>query len=340
MNVAVLLGGNSPERNVSLASGLAVSRALQSLGHSVIAIDPSLGANPIVDLDSLDIPSGPPTNDELAKRPVSRYLEAVCSEAFNNVDLAFSVLHGKNGEDGVMQALLDAKGIRYTGSSILGCSLTMDKSQTKVVLSAVNVPTPRWTILRRSEEIDDDFLRHLRDSFRLGIVVKPNDQGSTVGMTILKKTNLDDIENAIREAWIYSDIALIEEFIEGRELTVAVVGDGAYPIVEIIPDGGFYDYAHKYTKGMSAYHCPAELDEELTAFIQNLAVIAHQSCSCAGYSRVDFRLDEDNQPWCLEVNTLPGMTATSLVPKAAAAAGISFEELCEIIMQHALGDNK
>ncbi|MFN9777341.1 MAG: D-alanine--D-alanine ligase, partial [Candidatus Kapaibacterium sp.] len=128
------------------------------------------------------------------------------------------------------------------------------------------------------------------------------------------------------------ETALIEEYIEGRELTVAVVGDEAFPVVEIIPEGGFYDYAHKYTKGMSSYHCPADLDEELTAFIQNLSIMAHKACGCSGYSRIDFRLDEDNQPWCLEVNTLPGMTATSLVPKAAAAAGVSFEELCERII--------
>ena len=333
MNIAVLLGGNSPERNVSLASGAAVTRALHSRGHAVVAIDPSLGSSPVVDIDTLDIPAGPPTAEELAERPVSRYLEAVCSSAFDGIEMVFSVLHGKNGEDGVMQALLEAKGCRYTGSSILGCSLTMDKCQTKIVFSAVNVPTPRWSIVRRGDDIDIELLRELRDAFRAGIVVKPNDQGSTVGMTIISGTNIDDIEAAIREAWKYSETALVEEFIEGRELTVAVVGDDALPIVEIVPEGGFYDYAHKYTKGMSSYQCPADLDEELSDFIRNLAIMAHKSCGCSGYSRVDFRLDEDNHPWCLEVNTLPGMTATSLVPKAAAAAGISFEDLCERIIE-------
>ncbi|MFN4769677.1 MAG: D-alanine--D-alanine ligase [Candidatus Kapaibacterium sp.] len=332
MNIAVLLGGNSPERNVSLASGAAVTRALRSLGHTVVAIDPSSGTDCIVDIDTMEIPSQPPTAEELAARPVSRYLECVCSSVFDDVEIAFSVLHGKNGEDGVMQALLEARGVRYTGSSIMGCSLTMDKAQTKIVFSAVNVPTPRWTLAVKGDDIDHEMLRELRDSFRNGIVVKPNDQGSTVGMTIITSMNLDDIEQAIIEAWKFSETALIEEYIEGRELTVAVVGDEAFPVVEIIPEGGFYDYAHKYTKGMSSYHCPADLDEELTAFIQNLSIMAHKACGCSGYSRIDFRLDEDNQPWCLEVNTLPGMTATSLVPKAAAAAGVSFEELCERII--------
>ncbi|MFM8438741.1 MAG: D-alanine--D-alanine ligase, partial [Candidatus Kapaibacterium sp.] len=227
MNIAVLLGGNSPERNVSLASGSAVARALRSRGHHVVAIDPSHGADPIVDTETLEIPAGPPTAEDLAARPVSAYLEAVCSPAFDGIDMVFSVLHGKNGEDGVMQALLEARGCRYTGSSVMGCSLTMDKCQTKIVFSAVNVPTPRWSLLRRGDDIDIELLRELRDTFRSGIVVKPNDQGSTVGMTIIKGTNIDDIESAIREAWIYSDTALVEEFIEGRELTVAVVGDEA-----------------------------------------------------------------------------------------------------------------
>lgn len=333
MNIAVIAGGNSPERNVSLASGKAVAAALASRGHHVVAIDPARGRDAVVNPEHVEVPSGPPTTEELASMPVSRYLDAIALSVWDEVDVAFSVLHGKNGEDGLMQALLQARGVRFTGSSIMGCALTMDKAQTKIVFSAVGVPTPRWTLLTRDEEPDIEHLREIRSTFSNGIVVKPNDQGSTVGMTIMREPNLDDIESAVREAWKYCETALVEEYIDGRELTVAVVGTEALPIVEIIPDGGFYDYEHKYTKGMSTYVCPAELDDELTSFIQNLAVTAHRACGCAGYSRIDFRLDDEFQPWCLEVNTLPGMTSTSLVPKAAAAAGITFEDLCEKIIE-------
>ncbi|MBL7975917.1 MAG: D-alanine--D-alanine ligase, partial [Candidatus Kapabacteria bacterium] len=259
--------------------------------------------------------------------------ECASSNCLDGVDVVFSVLHGFAGEDGMMQALLEASGIKYTGSKVLASALAMDKVMSKIMLLAAGVPTPEWTTVRATHEITDDLLKEIRADFRLGMVVKPNDQGSTVGMTIVKSGNLDDIENAIRLALQYSNVALIENYIEGRELTVAVLGSEALPIVEIIPDGGFYDYAHKYTKGMSEYMCPAEMDEEVAAFVQQLAVTSHKVLGCSGYSRVDFRLDEENHPWCLEVNTLPGMTATSLVPKAAAAAGIEFADLCERIIE-------
>lgn len=333
MKIAVMMGGISPERNVSLNSGKAVFNALKERGHDVTAHDPSRGAACMLDIDTLEIPSTPPTPEELAWFSTKKLLECASSNCLDGVDVVFSVLHGFAGEDGMMQALLEARGIKYTGSKVLASALAMDKVMSKIMLLAAGVPTPEWTTVRATHEITDDLLKEIRADFRLGMVVKPNDQGSTVGMTIVKSGNLDDIENAIRLALQYSSVALIENYIEGRELTVAVLGSEALPIVEIIPDGGFYDYAHKYTKGMSEYMCPAEMDEEVAAFVQQLAVTSHKVLGCSGYSRVDFRLDEENHPWCLEVNTLPGMTATSLVPKAAAAAGIEFADLCERIIE-------
>lgn len=338
MNIAVLMGGISPERNVSLSSGKAVAEALRSKGHHVIAIDPARGADCRIDDHNVLIPNTPPTAEELASYSTRKLLECVSSGAFDGVDVAFSVLHGKYGEDGMMQALLDAQGVAYTGSGMRASALAMDKLQSKIMFQAAGIQTPPYVRIRANEIIDMDLLRELQREFRGGMVVKPNDQGSTVGMTIIESGHTDDIEQAIRHALEFSDIALIETYIPGRELTVAVIGNEegipiALPIVEIAPDGGFYDYEHKYTKGMSMYECPAQIDRDETEFIQELAVRAHRVLGCEGYSRVDFRLDEDFAPWCLEVNTLPGMTATSLVPKAAAAAGMDFAELCERIVE-------
>lgn len=336
MKIAVLCGGISPERNVSLSSGRAVAKALMELGHEVTLHDPANGAQCRLDIDSMTIPTTPPTEAELASFSSKKLIECVASGCMDSVDIAFSVLHGKYGEDGVMQALLQARGIAYTGSEVMASALAMDKLHSKIMFNAAGVPTPSWAVIRTNDEITDDLLKEIRSEFPRGMVVKPNDQGSTVGMSIITNGNLDDLRSAVLLALNYSDVALIENYIEGRELTVAVLGSEALPIIEIAPDGGFYDYEHKYTKGMSQYICPAELDESITDFIQNLAVTAHKVLGCRGYSRVDFRLDEDFQPWCLEVNTLPGMTETSLVPKAAQAEEISFSELCGRIIHLSL----
>ncbi|MBL7997517.1 MAG: D-alanine--D-alanine ligase [Candidatus Kapabacteria bacterium] len=339
MNIAVFMGGISPERNVSLNSGKAVANALREAGHTVTMHDPAKGASCRIDND-IHVPSVPPSEAELASYSVGSYLECVNSGCTDSADVIFSVLHGKYGEDGIMQALLEARGKKYTGSTVMSSALAMDKHQSKIAFVATGIPTPHWKIIRSSDELDHALMQEIRSEVGNDLVVKPNDQGSTVGMTIIRGGHLDDISDAIRTALRYSSTALVETFIPGRELTVAVLGSEALPIIEIAPDGGFYDYEHKYTKGMSQYICPAELDENLTDFIQQLAITAHRSLQCRAYSRVDFRLDDDNQPWCLEVNTLPGMTETSLVPKAAAANGMSFTELCEAIITHSNPDNE
>jgi D-alanine-D-alanine ligase len=275
----------------------------------------------------------PPTAEELAKLSPRELLDCITSTALDGIDIVFLGLHGEYGEDGVIQSLLDCRGIRYTGSKRGASAAAMDKILTKRLLATAGVPSPQWHSATADLAEDYDFLEEVRSELGEHLIVKPSNQGSTVGVTVIPSGNLDDIRDAILHATQYSTEVLIERFIEGREITVGVLGNEALPIVEIVPDEGFYDYEHKYTKGHTEYLCPAPIDEYQTEFIQSLALAAHAVLGCTAYSRVDFRLDEDGQPYCLEVNTLPGFTETSLVPKAAAAQGISFIEICEKIIE-------
>lgn len=334
MNIAVLLGGISPERNVSFASGKAIADALTSAGHTVRLLDPARGANCELNAEQIELAmEREVTDDELHSFQPSNLLACVNSAAFDGIDIAFLALHGRYGEDGYIQSLLDLRGIKYTGSKMASSALAMDKIMSKRLMHSVGIPTPEWTVAGPEQADDYTFLEEVRNEIRGALVVKPNDQGSTVGVTIIENGNLDDISRAIHEALKYSSLALIEKFIAGREITVGVLGTEALPIVEIIPHEGFYDYQHKYSKGHTEYECPADIPEHDTEFIQSLAATAHHVLGCTAYSRVDFRLDDDGAPFCLEVNTLPGMTSQSLLPKAAAAVGIEFAELCEKIIE-------
>lgn len=334
MNIAVLLGGISPERNVSFASGKAIAEALLSRGHAITLIDPARGADCVLDMAQLQVAmDNEVTLEELHSLKPENLLACVSSPVFNGIDCAFLALHGKYGEDGYMQSLLDLRGIRYTGSKMASSAIAMDKAVTKRLIHSVGIPTPEWVTVGAEHAEDYHFLEEVRNDLRGAAVVKPNDQGSTVGVTIVESGNLDDLARAIKTALQYSSLAIIEQFIPGREITVGVLGDEALPIVEIIPHEGFYDYKHKYSKGHTEYECPAALNEHDTEFIQGLALTAHHIAGCTAYSRVDFRLDDDGAPFCLEVNTLPGMTSQSLLPKGAAALGIEFDELCEKIIE-------
>ncbi|MBM2813361.1 MAG: D-alanine--D-alanine ligase [Ignavibacteria bacterium] len=340
MNIAVLLGGISTERSISLKSGRAVANGLKNLGHNVFPIDPALGAaGLLMDLD-MNNHIDPFTLEELAKFTPKSYLECLNSSLFDNIDVAFIVLHGKYGEDGLIQSLLELRGIPYTGSNVKSSALAMDKIHSKILFTASGVPTPAWTIIHPKDYDNYDFYKEIRSELGAKIVIKPNDQGSTIGVTVVETGNLDDIHTGIMEAAKYSKNVLIEKYIEGREMTVSLVGDNIFPIIEIIPEGGYYDYKHKYTKGQTEYQCPADLDEYLAEFTQNMADMAFRALGCYGFGRVDFRLDEDGQPFCLEVNTIPGFTETSLVPKAAAAVDIGFDELCQQIIDLALNKDK
>lgn len=299
--IAVLMGGPSTEREVSLNTGGAILTALQEKGYQAIGID----------LDPL------------------HFVEQIKAE---NVDIVFNAIHGKFGEDGIVQGALELLGIPYTGSGVLASAIAMDKVISKRLFTADGIPTPRSLFFARTTDTVE-VLAAVHNMFTLPIVVKASSQGSSIGVSIVTDDSL--LKAAIDEAFGYSDHIVVEEFIKGKELTVAVIGDStaqALPIIEIVPHSGRYDYRSKYTKGCTDYIVPAELDKKVTEQIQSFAVKAFQLFGCRGVARVDFMMDEAQQPYVLEINTIPGMTATSLVPKSAAAAGISFSDLCEKIL--------
>ena len=336
MKIAVVFGGISPERNVSISGGLAVIKALKSFGHEVVAIDPAYGKYCLRNIEDIEPKSGYPSKEELAEFPPRNLIDAVNSDAFDGVELAFLVLHGQYGEDGKIQALLDLRGIPYTGSNVKASSLAIDKISSKMIFMAAGIPTPEWIVITKDHIDNYDAYEEIREQLGNHIVIKPNDQGSTIGISIVKGGNLDDIGDAIKEAFKYSDKVLVEKFIEGRELTVGVIGDEALPVIEIAPQDGFYDYEHKYQKGMTEYICPADISHDIADFTMNSGYTAFRALGCSGFGRTDFRLDNDGMIYCLEVNTIPGFTETSLVPMAAAEVEIEFPELCERIINIAL----
>ena len=242
----------------------------------------------------------------------------------NDTGLCVLMMHGTFGEDGQIQTILDSRGIAYTGEGAVGSRVAFDKLASKERFAAAGVPTPRWEVLAPGE----------KPSLPLPIVVKVPREGSSVGVHLVRAA--DQLEAALSDCAGLDREILVEELIEGRELTVGVVGDRAMPVVEIRPHEGFYDYAHKYTKGASEYFCPAPLDEQTTRLVQETALAAHRALGLQVYSRVDIILRADGAPFVLEANTIPGMTETSLLPKSAAAAGITFPALCEEIARLSL----
>lgn len=328
MKIALLLGGSSPEREVSKSSSQSIYKALITLGHQVILIDPSYGKNQPRNPDDFF------SKEDFAPVSNRNYIDAVNSGLPEDVDLAFIGLHGKWGEDGIIQSLLELRGIKYTGSGVLSSAAAMDKIMSKLLFEKFDVATPRWVPVNNSNYDHEKILLSVKQNFGFPCVVKPNDQGSTVGLTICKSEK--ELAPALELALRFSSKALIEEYIAGRELTVAVLENKALPVLEIKPKGGHYDYERKYTPGMSEYEVPAKIPAEIFSFIQEQAVTAFNSLNCSVYGRVDFRMNNDLKTFCLEVNTLPGMTSTSLVPKMAKAVGISFEELIDKIIRLSL----
>lgn len=330
MKVAVLMGGTSAEREVSLATGREVARALRASGHAVVAIDTADGRLLSSGEGGVEsaaaIGRAPPERSELVQLEVghlARTLDELPER--RGVEVVFVALHGGAGEDGRLQALLDLVGIPYTGSGYLGSALAMDKLITKELFAGAQIPTPPWLTGRADPDMVEDALGGFP------VVVKPSREGSTVGVSVVRTA--EELEAALVLAEAFAGPPIVERFIAGRELAVGVLGDEALPVVEICPTHEIYDYECKYTRGMSEYRVPAPLSPACGETVQALAVRAHRTLRLSTYSRVDFRLDEDERPWCLEANSLPGMTATSLLPKAAAAAGISFEELCDRIVR-------
>jgi D-alanine-D-alanine ligase len=327
------MGGTSAERDVSLASGLRVAEALRSRGHAVTVVDTVRGA--LTEGEERAMLAGPVMH---ALPPESGALARLSSETLSatvrglgthrDAEVVFIGLHGGHGEDGTLQALLDLTGVPYTGSGHLASALAMDKDLSKRLFREAGVRTPEWLMAPAS---DDDIVSALG----LPVIVKPSKQGSTVGLTLVKKRA--DLQAAIEEARNYDDEVMIEQFIAGREFTVGVLGDEALPVGEIIPKHEIYDYECKYTPGMAREEFPAKLSTAEANAAQEQALLAFRALKLSGYARIDFRMTEDGTFYCLEANTLPGMTKLSLIPQAAAAAGITFPELCERIVKLAKG---
>lgn len=345
------MGGTSAERDVSLASGLRVAAALRSCGHTVTAMDTVHGALTEAEEGAL-LASGvmralPPEQEtlaQLAAQTLPATVRAMPAKA--EADVVFLGLHGGQGEDGTVQALLDLTGVPYTGSGHLASALAMDKDLSKRLFREAGIPTPDWHMLGAPDRDPWRVAEHARSAateLGLPLIVKPSKQGSTVGLSLVKTP--DALVPSVEEAFRHDDEVMLEQFIAGRELTVGILGDTALPVGEIIPKHEIYDYECKYTAGMAEEVFPARITEEQRASAQDLAMRAFRALKLAGYARIDFRMTKEGTLYCLEANTLPGMTELSLIPQAAAAAGISFSELCDRIVRlalsaHAFGGTK
>ena len=300
-SVTVLMGGWSAEREVSLASGAACADALNDVGYDVTRVDVSRNLKTLID----------------ALKPAP--------------DVVFNALHGRFGEDGRIQSLLDILGLPYTHSGVLASALAMDKQSAKALFAARGIPCPEGKLLTIAE---------IGDSMPLNppFVVKPNNEGSSVGVMVIRQGD----NRVTFDDWPYGDDVLVEQYIDGRELTVAVIGDRALGVTELRPNVGFYDYEAKYTDGKTEHLCPAPIPDEITELAMEYAVLAHQALGCRGVSRSDFRYDDtESSPgrlYMLEVNTQPGMTPLSLVPEQAAHAGMSMSDLVAWMVENATCD--
>jgi len=328
LKIAVLMGGTSAERDVSLASGIRITEALRARGHEVVAVDTVSGLLTAADEQRLlaggVVKTIPPDTKALVR--MNAAMQGTL-RALPTADVLFLALHGGQGEDGTLQALLDLTGVPYTGSGHLASALAMDKDLSKHLFRAAGVPTADWLMAPATPE-------QVEATLGFPVIVKPSKQGSTVGLSIVRTRA--ELQPAIDEAFVHDDEVMIEQFIAGRELTVGVLGDETLPVGEIIPKHEIYDYECKYTPGMAVEEFPARLTDDETKTVQSLARKAFVALKLRGYARIDFRMSPDGTFYCLEANTLPGMTQTSLIPQAAAAAGISFPELCDRIVQLAL----
>ena len=336
--VFLVAGGDSSERDVSLATGSNVHDALVALGHRVVIADPGRpdlapGEDGRRFFADASIKTRPPAAGADA-RDARRHFVAVLGD-FDGTgcDVVFNGLHGGAGEDGTFQALLDYMGIRYTGSGHCGAAVAMDKHLSKQIVEKAGVPVPAEIFVdtTRRESVTED---QLVKALSLPAVVKPNDEGSSVGVTIVHTKN--ELADAIALAKRYDGRYLVEAFIPGREITASMLDGAELPLIDIVPKDGFFDYENKYQPGSCEYLVPAPLPDGVSRAIQKSARVAYEALGCRGYSRIDFRLNEAGEHYFLEANTLPGLTSGSLVPKAARAAGIEYPELVERILRLSL----
>jgi len=303
--VGVLMGGVSSERAISLNSGNAIVEALDRQGLNVLSLD-------IVDDD----------HDKIA----------LCLHDAN-INVAFIALHGRLGEDGVIQSILEKINIPYTGSGVNASRLAFDKVITQKLFKKNNINIPSYVTLPKGGKIDIEAI--IGEIGAYPLIVKPACEGSSIGITLVAKE--DELNTAVQNAHHYDDTVLIEKYIQGRELTVGIIGTDTLPVVEICPKNHFFDFDSKYTKGASEYIVPAEISEGMTEELQRVALRAHQILGCEVFSRVDFMIDSDQRYYVLEINTIPGFTSTSLLPMAAAHYGLSFDQLCIRLTELAYG---
>ncbi len=347
MKIVVLCGGLSMERNVSISSGTLICKALRALGHQAVLVDMFFG------LEEMDTPIDRifdelPELKEVKVEEKEPDLEAVkrsriwksrsmigkgVLELCQLADVVFLGLHGACGEDGRIQAALDLLGVPYTGSGYLGSAIAMDKHLTKQLLSLAGIRTPKWSkVTYTQEEIPS-----IAANAALPCVVKPIDSGSSIGVSIA--TSKEELEAALRDN-LKLGCVMMEEYIRGREISVGVLNQSSLPPIEIIPKEGFYDYKNKYQAGATLEICPAPIDPEIDKKLGEAALKAHQTLGLSTYSRSDFIVDEKGEIYFLEINTLPGMTPTSLIPQEAAQAGIEYNALCQMIIDSAVRDVK
>lgn len=334
MRIAVLMGGTSAERQVSLASGRGIVKGLRARGHQAAAVDAATAE--ILSDERLDalarIGVEPPAPVRGSRRAL-----AVCRELLD-ADLAFIAVHGGEGEDGTLQAFLDVLEIPYTGSSMRACALTWDKEVARGVMKSAGVPVAEGFLVpdpgpggrHDAAAVDARIARE----FGYPVIVKPNAQGSTIGVSKLESAA--GLPAALEKATASDGGALIERFVPGHELTVSVFDGETYPVTEIVADTGFYDYERKYQKGHTRYITPADIPADRAAEARRLAALAFQAFGCAGVARVDFRMQPDGSLFCLEINTVPGMTELSLVPMGARAVGIEYADLVDRMARAAL----
>ncbi|MCM1284262.1 MAG: D-alanine--D-alanine ligase [Muribaculaceae bacterium] len=346
MDIVVLAGGLSTERDVSFKTGSMVAAALRKNGHRVILLDVFMGyAEAEMELEGaferaeeMSIRPGdiPETAPDLAAVKASRKDQSDCFFGPNVIrlcqmaDIVFMALHGENGENGKLQAAFDLLGIKYTGSDYLGSAIAMNKELAKKLFAEAGVPVPRSVTMEKAKRQED--VAEL--PICLPCVVKPNCGGSSIGVTIVR--DAAEFRAALDAAFQWEDSLLVEEYIGGREFSVGVMEGRALPVIEIAPIEGFYDYRNKYKAGSAVETCPAELPEETAAQMQRYAEMVAAAIGLDTYSRADFLLNEEGEIFCLEVNTLPGMTPTSLLPQEAAAVGMDYGALCEKIIEISL----
>lgn len=342
MKVAVLAGGISTERDVSLMSGKMIYQAVKRLGHQAVLLDVYLG------MERDDVEHIFESNEDFSKdigdiREINPDISAVKAKRTDGgksyfgpnvlkicqmADVVFLGLHGEDGENGKVQAAFDLLGIRYTGTDYVSSALSMDKSLAKELFYQNNIPTPAGTVVRKGE--------CTKHNVPYPCVVKVCTGGSSIGVSIVHSE--EEYEAALKEVFQFGDEVIVEQFIEGRELTCCVMQGEALPIVEIVPKVGFYDYKNKYQAGSTVELCPAPISEEETRKVQQIAKDVFKALRLKKYARMDFMLDAQGNAYCLEANTLPGMTPTSLIPQEAAAAGIGYDQLCQKIIDMAFED--